>query len=239
MAKPRLDDLQYKGLQLFQQEDLPCFTQDSVLLADFADIGGKDIAVDIGAGTGVLSFLCHARTGAQFTCVEREAALCALLRRSLQYNSLDFPVYELDWADAPAVLGRQCFTAALCNPPYFQKSKPSSEATRAAARSGQDTLRGAIACAAQLLKSKGALYMCYPAAQLAELFFCLRAAGLEPKRLRLVAYNACKPPYLALVLARKGGKPGLDLQPLLYIKDESGNDSKELLRIYHMDGDIS
>lgn len=234
LEDPRLDDLQYKGLRLYQREDLPCFTQDSVLLADYADLCASDIAVDIGAGTGVLSILCHARTGAQFCCIEKEAALCELLQRSLALNGLDFPIYNMDWSDAPALLGHSRFTAALCNPPYFQKSKPSPNAARASARSGKEALREAITCAAKLLQNKGKLFLCYPAAELTEVFFALREAGLEPKRLRLVAHNAAKAPYLALLLARKGGNPGLCMQPLLFLKDEAGQDSKELRNIYHM-----
>lgn len=233
-SKPRLDDLQYQGLFLYQRADLPCFSQDSVLLAAFADLTRHERAVDIGAGTGALALLCGARTGAQFCCVEREAALCALLRQTMEYNALQIPVYETDWAQAPNVLGFGAFTAALCNPPYFAEGTQSPDPLRAAARGGQDALQGAVQAAARLLKNGGRLYMSYPADRLADVFFTLRQQGLEPKRLRLVAYNIKKPPYLALIMARRGGKPGLAVEPALLLKDETGADSEELRAIYHL-----
>ena len=45
----------------------------------------------------------------------------------------------------------------------------------------------------------------------------LRAHGLEPKRLRFVASSAENAPSLALVEARRGGKAGLSVEPMLFI----------------------
>lgn len=229
----RLDDLQYKGLMLYQRADLPGFTQDSVLLASFVDIKPADKAVDIGAGTGVLSILAGVRTGADFTCIEKEAAFADLLRRSLAYNHLQYRVCEMDWAQAPQALGHGVFTAAICNPPYFAGGTKSGNAARAAARGGEDALEGAVKCAAVLLKNGGRFYVCYPAARLTDLLLTLRQYGLETKRLRLVAQRGDKAPYLALVMARKGGKPGLHMLPLLVLKDETGADTEEIRQIYH------
>ena len=43
----------------------------------------------------------------------------------------------------------------------------------------------------------------------------LDAAGLEPKKLQLVAGKEGAKPYLALVMAKKGGKSGLEVLPTL------------------------
>lgn len=233
--EPRLEDLQYKGLFLYQRGDLPRFTQDSVLLSSFADLSPDDIALDLGAGTGAVALLTYARTGAAFSCLEREPALCELLRMTVAYNTLQFPVHELDWADAPERLGHGAFTAIVCNPPYFEKDLQSPNALRAAARGGLDALLHAVACAKKLLKHGGKFYICYPAERLADAFFLLRQNGLEPKRLRLVAYNAKKLPYLALILARKGGRPGMKVEHTLLLADENGNDSAGKRAIYHME----
>ncbi len=233
--EPHLEDLQYKGLFLYQQGDLPRFTQDSVLLSAFADLSPEDIALDLGAGTGAVALLTYARNGAAFSCLEREAALCELLRMTMDYNGLSFPVHELDWADAPNVLGHGTFTAIICNPPYFEKDLQSPNAQRAAARGGANAFLGAVACAKKLLKYGGKFYFCYPAERLADAFILLRQNGLEPKRLRLVAYNMKKPPYLALVLARKGGRPGMKVEHTLLLADENGNDTAEKRAIYHME----
>ncbi|MFR6425553.1 MAG: hypothetical protein ACLUNO_08390 [Oscillospiraceae bacterium] len=61
----------------------------------------------------------------------------------------------------------------------------------------------------------------------------LTAAGLEPKRLRTVAYKADAAPNLVLVEARRGGKPGLTVSPPLALCTPDGTDSDEIRRIYH------
>ncbi len=230
----RLDDLQYKGLFLYQRPDLPRFTQDSVLLAAFANLTARDMAVDIGAGTGALSLLCGARTGAKFTAIEKDAALCELLRKSAAYNHIDLPVVEADWADAPRLLGCGGFTAALCNPPYYAAGTQSPDQTRALARGGADALKGAALTASRLLKNGGRLYLCYPADRLTDALVTLREHRLEPKRLRLVAQEAKSAPYLALVMAQLNARPHLDVQPVLFLKDEDGDESGEYRRIYHI-----
>ena len=59
----------------------------------------------------------------------------------------------------------------------------------------------------ELALSRGAAYV----------LCALRAAGLEPKRLRFVASSAENPPSLALVEARRGGNAGLSVEPMLFI----------------------
>ena len=230
----RLDDLQYKGLFLYQRPDLPRFTQDSVLLAGFADLNLRDVAADIGAGTGALGLLCGARTGAKFTAIEKDAALCVLLRQSAAYNHVELPVVEADWADAPRLLGCGGFTAALCNPPYYAAGTQSPDETRALARGGENALEDAVSAASRLLKNGGRLYLCYPADRLTDALVTLRKHRLEPKRLRLVARGAKTAPYLALVMARLNARPHMTVQPVLFLKDENGDDSVEFRKIYHM-----
>ncbi|MCD8128267.1 MAG: hypothetical protein LUD54_01605 [Oscillospiraceae bacterium] len=57
--------------------------------------------------------------------------------------------------------------------------------------------------------------------------------GMEPKRMRLVQYKAAYAPNLALIEARRGGKPGLNIEKPLILCDETGGDSAEMREIYH------
>ena len=63
----------------------------------------------------------------------------------------------------------------------------------------------------------------------------MTACGLEPKRLRLVTPRADRAPSLVLVEGRRGGNPGLTIEPPLILQDDSGADSAEIKRIYHME----
>ena len=61
--KERIDDLEYKGLKVIQQEDGFCFGIDSVLLSDFAkDIKKEAVGLDLGTGTGILGILLCGKT---------------------------------------------------------------------------------------------------------------------------------------------------------------------------------
>ena len=115
----RYDDLQYNGLILVQDTDYPCFTEDSVLLVNFLQLKKNDKVVDLGSGTGIISVLGQAKSGASFTGIEKYDALCDLARESVSINRQDISFYAMDIADAPAFFGEGAFTAAVCNPPYF------------------------------------------------------------------------------------------------------------------------
>ena len=63
----------------------------------------------------------------------------------------------------------------------------------------------------------------------------LRRRGLEPKRLRTVQGAAASAPWLLLLEAKKGGRPGLAVLPPLLLRDPDGGESAELSRIYFRD----
>jgi 16S rRNA G966 N2-methylase RsmD len=131
-----LDDLQYKGLFLYQRPDLPRFSQDSVLLAAFAELTARDIAADIGAGTGALSLLCGARTGAKFTAIEKDAALCELLRKSAVTTMSSCPSWRRTGGRAAPARLRRVYRRAV-QPPYYaaaRKARTRRAHWRAAAR---------------------------------------------------------------------------------------------------------
>ena len=67
-----------------------------------------------------------------------------------------------------------------------------------------------------------------------DVFAAMRAHGLEPKRLRLVQHRAASAPSLALIEARRGGKPGLTVCAPLLLTGPDGGDSEEVREIYHV-----
>ena len=59
----RIDDLEFKGLKIIQNEQGFCFGIDSILLSDFAKEVKKDsTVVDLGTGTGILPLLLCKKT---------------------------------------------------------------------------------------------------------------------------------------------------------------------------------
>ena len=92
------------------------------------------------------------------------------------------------------------------------------DGARAAARhDAGGTLETMLRAAFLLLKNGGRLFLCYPARELVSIVCALRAHRLEPKRLRLVAQTDAHPPYLALLEAKKDARPGVAVEPALFL----------------------
>ncbi len=206
----RTDDLQYRGLVLVQDTELPCFSEDSVLLANYLKARPSDSVVDIGCGNGILSVLGQGKTGARFTGFDISAEQIALAEDSCRLNGQEIAFHVLDAADAASALGAGRFDAAVCNPPYFTAADAGPDPARAAARHlDAEGLSPFLRAAFLLLKNGGSLYLCYPASGLAEVLCALRGNRMEAKELQLVAASAGKDPRLALIRAKKGAAPGM------------------------------
>ena len=218
MRMERIDDLQWNGLVLLQDDETACFSQDATLLCAFLRLKKSDRVVDLGCGNGILCVLGQGTTGASFTGVDKQQRLIELARRSAQRNGQDIRFETADVSDAPALLGHGAFTAAVCNPPYFTAGDESKNASRAAARHGRDALDLFLRAAFLLLKNGGRLFLCFPTERLCDALAQLKACRLEPKRMQLVAASPEKAPHLALIESKKLAKPGLRLEPVKFLR---------------------
>jgi tRNA1(Val) A37 N6-methylase TrmN6 len=210
----RLDDLQHNGLMLYQDTDCSRFNADALLLTGFLRLTQKDEAVELGSGTGVVCVLGADNTGARFTGVERQARLVELSQKSAAKNGQDIRFVCADVRDAPDLLGRGAFTAAVTNPPYFTSGDVSENPSFLAARHDEgDTLAAFLKAAFALLKNGGRLFLIYPAGALSALLAALREQRLEPKRMRFVYGKQGENALRVLVEAKKHGRPGLIVEP--------------------------
>ena len=91
-----------------------------------------------------------------------------------------------------------------------------------------------FAAAERLLQWGGRFCLVYRPDRLAALFAAATAHGLEPKRLRLVQHTAQSAPALALLECRRGGNPGLSVEPLLLLRLDGG-ESPDVRRAYFRD----
>jgi tRNA1(Val) A37 N6-methylase TrmN6 len=217
----RMDDLQHNGLVLFQDGDYARFSADALLLLDFLRLKQNDRVVELGSGTGVICVLGKDIFGSEFTGVERQERLVALSQKSAAYNRQEIRFVQADVQNAPDLLGRGVFTAAVTNPPYFRTGDRSGNASAALSRhEGGGTLDVFLSAAFQMLDNGGTLFIVYPAAALTELICSLRAHRLEPKKLRF----ACSVPggkvVRVLVAAKKLGNPGLIVEPTVPMQRE-------------------
>jgi len=234
----RLEDLQRGGLRILQKRDGYRFGMDAVLLAHFARLRPQDKVADMGTGTGVLPILMsQTEPTAVFHAFERQADMADMARRSVELNGLGgrITIHAEDLRNAQAALGAQSMTAVVCNPPYGKRGVTMPSQTKARLLACHETECGladvAGACAA-VLKNRGRLWMCFPAARVLELADELRAHRLEPKRARMVCSGVNRAPYLLLLEAVKNAKPALCWLPPLIVSTESGAETDEIRAIY-------
>ena len=168
------------GLAVYRDTDRPGYTADSLLLVRFARVKRTDRVIDLGSGTGILALYGQSLYGGEWAGVEADPEQAALAARSAEENGQAIPFYAMDVREAPAFFGEGSFTAAVCNPPYFDPASPNpSEAFRAARHAGAEEL-GAFFAAAFRLPRPPAMQPPTPMAAIAaacfrksRLFMCL------------------------------------------------------------------
>ncbi len=214
---------------------------DCVLLADFVNTSGVRRGIDLGCASGAAMLLLLNRSpGLSMTGLEIVPEAAELARENLALNGLEArgEIITGDIRDHRSLFRAGAFDLVVCNPPYFppESGAVSPNPGRAAARSELlCTLPELCAASAFLLRTGGRACFVHRPERLSELFVCLSSAGLEPKRLRLVCRDADAAPSLVLVEARRGGKPGLTIEPALLLQNPDGAESEEYRRIYHRD----
>ena len=234
----RLDDLQCDGLKLIQRPDAFRFGTDSVLLADFANPGKYDRAVDLGCGTGAIALLMAAhRPGLTVDAVELQPEIADMARRSVAMNGMEERVRVLcaDMRQLWRQLGAGTRTLAVCNPPYGRAGaalESQSEAKRLARHEGDLTPGDIARSASMLLKNGGRFCVIYPAPRAFEMMRAMQDNHLAPKRIRTVHGVQGRVPKFVLMDAVKGGGEGLHWLEPLVLRNPDGSFSEEWHRIY-------
>lgn len=212
------------------------FTTDTLLLADFSKPEKHEVCADFGTGCGTIAFLWRIRSDPKMIyAVELQPEALTQAERTRAHNS--FECIELIQADIRRireVLPHQSLHRIACNPPYKAKNAglKSPDRSRAVAWNEEElTMRELVENSRYTLKHGGRLCICQRPERLAEILCLFSGAGLEPKRLRLVQQSAEHAPSLFLLEARKGGKPGLTIEPALMIYDKDGY-TEEMKQIY-------
>lgn len=182
---------------------------DALALGAFAPVKPGWRVCDLGCGSGALLLLLAAREPAlSLTGVELDPLAARTARENLTRNGLEGEIRNGDLRQNLLPPGQ--FDLTVSNPPYFPMG---AGASAGPARSEETcALEELCAAAARLVKNGGRFALCHRPERLVDLFCALRAHGLEPKRLKLLRHGPEHPPSLALVDARKQGRPGLKIE---------------------------
>ena len=164
--------------------------------------------------------------------------ICVGLQVYVVYNSFTFPVRSngkmMDSLRKTEENNmKKAISLVLCLLLLAGCAAPVAETTQAPAESVPEFTGQAPVETESTLRFGGDFYVVHKPERLAQLCHEACAAGLEPKRLRLVRHRPDAPVSLILLSCRKGGKPGLQLDELcLYHAD--GTPTSDYQRIYHL-----
>ena len=228
----------------------PCFKDkdgvfrvgtDSVMLAYFA--GSSPLrkirkTIDLGCGSGVISILL-ACNDPKLTVdgieIQPDAARLASDNAGLNGLSKRINIIEGDLRRCREFLQPGAYDLTISNPPYYTlgSGKRPEDIKRATAR-GEElcTLDDLCKAAGYLTRWGGSFMLVHKPERTADIFRALNSTGFEPKRIRFVHHKHSSPPSLVLIESRRGGKPLLKFEAPLFLANEDGSDSDEVISIY-------
>ena len=214
------------------------FNTDTILLASFCAPKRQELCADLGTGCGTIPLWWAARSRPKHIwAIELQEQAAEQARCSVERCGLSslISVVQGDIRDLPPVPGMEDLHLISCNPPYQAAGAgiPSQGKQEQLARHEFTcTLEDVAQVARRRLRWGGRLCICQRPQRLADAMVIFREYGLEPKRLRLVQQRPQKAPFLFLLEAKRGGNPGLVVEPTLFIEGEQEGLSPEMAGIY-------
>ncbi len=218
----KIEDLNLENLKVMQDDQLYCFTSDSVLLTRFAKAKKNDDVADFCSGSGIVGFNFYGLNKnlvKKVSLFEIQKPLFELSVKSIELNGLEkvFSAHNLKIQEIDSSFNER-FSLILCNPPYMKVTSGETKEKLEMAMCWSEvalTLEELINAVSKCLKFGGRFCMVHRVDRLTDAMVLMRRYNLEPKRLQFVnAKN--KEPYLFLAEGVKGGKSGVKvLSPIM------------------------
>ena len=236
----KIDDLEFKNLKIIQNKDGFCFGIDSILLTDFAkNIKQNSKVIDLGTGTGIIPILLYGKTkNTKFVGVEIQPEVAEMANRSVKLNLLEnnIEILNTNILELSKIYNRGSFDVVTTNPPYKKINTGVINENNKKLISRHEitaSLEDFIRTASFLLKDLGEFYMVHRPDRLVDIFYEMRKKKIEPKKIKFIYPNKNKKTNLVLIKGIKNGKQFLEFENNLYVYNEDGNYTNEILKIYN------
>lgn len=233
-----IDDLQLNELKIIQNNKAFKFGMDAVLLSSFVTVKKNSNVLDLGTGTGILPILLCGKTRTRhIMALEIQSDMVDMAKRSCQLNELEdrITIIQGDLTKSNDYIQQQSIDTVISNPPYKKRGSGlvSESDTKAIARNEiACTLENVVSAAHNALKVGGNFAMVHRPERMADIIATLRGYQLEPKRIQLVYPTIKQPPTLVLVESIKGGNPFVKWEAPLIVRDENGEYTETLKKMY-------
>ena len=233
-----VDEILGGRLHVIQKKRGYRFSLDALLLAHFTDLYEGDNLIDLGTGCGIIALLLAQRVlCGRVLGIDIQDDFVAIAERNVVLNGLTGQI-EIRRGDVrcPETLCEpQSFAVAVFNPPYrkLRSGRINPDPEKAVARHEiAGSVTDFLAAAANALRVSGRVYVIYPAGRTVQLLARMREHRVEPKRLRLVHSRRSGSGEFVLIEGVKGGREGLKVLPPLFIREEQGGYTSEMMEIF-------
>lgn len=224
-TRRQIEDLQCKGLKIIQDKSLYTFSSDSVILANFINLKKNDKALEIGAGSGVISILLSAKTNFQkIVAYEAQDEMFDLLKDNIALNHLEDKIEILHdkVQNFQKHFAKHSFDVAFSNPPYMKTTQPLENVRQKARHDQMLPIDELCQSAKDILKDKGKFFVVYTSERSCELIACLQKYNLIPKTI-FFTENGKGRVVLIVIEAVKNGGNGVKVLPNLVTNDLNGD----------------
>lgn len=183
---------QFKKFKINQEKTAMKVGVDSVLLGAWTDFANSKNILDIGAGTGLLSFMAEQKTNAKITAIEIDKDACKQCSENISLNKKEEKIHLINTSIQHFAKGTNTtFDYIISNPPYFENSFKSEISSRNTARHTEElSYIELILSVVKLLSAKGKFSLILPFKK-HELFmqlslqnglFCIKQLIIFPKQ---------------------------------------------------------
>ena len=231
-----INDLVYfDNLKIVQNKNYFNFSLDSVLLPSFVEITPNTKKIlDLCTGNAPIPLILSTKTDASIIGVELQKEIYDLALESVKINKINnIQLINKDVKEIINDFETDFFDIITCNPPYFkntEKSIKNDEKIKSIARHEiYVTIEDIIKISRKLLKNNGSLCLVHRTERLFEIIDLMKKNNIEPKRIQFIYPKERKNSNLVLIDGRKNGKPGVKLLYPLFVHNEDGSYTNEVL----------
>lgn len=235
------DLVNFDNIKIVQNKDYFNFSLDSVLLPNFIRTS-KNIknVIDFCTGNLPIPLILNKKLDSECNiyAVEIQKEVYELAKETLKINNLTdrINLMNCDVKDLLNFFSTDSVDLITCNPPYFKVTEESlinENIVKSIARHEIFIkLEDIISLSKVLLKNNGSLCLVHRTERFVDIITTMRKNNIEPKRVRFVYPKNGKESNLVLVEGRKNGNPGLKIESPLYVHDNNGNYTSEVLEMF-------
>jgi tRNA1Val (adenine37-N6)-methyltransferase len=214
------------------------FSIDALMLAHHVNPERNQRILDLGTGCGIISLIIARRfPHLKIYGIEIQEPMAQLAHFNVFQNKLEGQI-TIICADIKCLCSKDIegpVDMIVVNPPFgkFGHSRFGQDMAKTGAKHEIfATLSDIIKFSSGVLKDSGILLMIYPSQRLAELFYTLQIAHLEPKWLRTVHPGHQTEANRVIVKAIKNGRGGITIGSPLYVYGPNGSYTPEIEKMF-------